>query len=87
MESHRLHVYAGGRTRDTTRAGTAAALGAPRDSGGCGCGPAHARARGTQGPGARPERGGPKGRLTTLGQACPPECQGAQCAFEDSMIH
>ena len=23
----------------------------------------------------------------TLGQACPPEYQGAQCAFEDSMIH
>jgi hypothetical protein len=23
----------------------------------------------------------------TLGQACPPECQGAQCAFKDSMIH
>ena len=23
----------------------------------------------------------------TLGQACPPEYQGAQCAFKDSMIH
>lgn len=23
----------------------------------------------------------------TLEQACPPECQGAQCAFKDSMIH
>ena len=25
--------------------------------------------------------------LMTLEQACPPECQGAQCAFKDSMIH
>ena len=25
--------------------------------------------------------------VMTLGQACPPECQGAQCAFKDSMIH
>ena len=23
----------------------------------------------------------------TLEQTCPPECQGAQCAFKDSMIH
>ena len=23
----------------------------------------------------------------TLGQACPPECWRAQCAFKDSMIH
>src|SRR5580765_186701 len=23
----------------------------------------------------------------TLGQACPPECQRAQCAFKDSMTH
>lgn len=27
------------------------------------------------------------GLAMTLGQACPPECQGAQCAFKDSMIH
>ncbi|RXY83109.1 hypothetical protein DD571_32605 [Klebsiella pneumoniae] len=25
--------------------------------------------------------------VMTLGQACPPEYQGAQCAFKDSMIH
>ena len=25
--------------------------------------------------------------VMTLEQACPPECQGAQCAFKDSMIH
>ena len=25
--------------------------------------------------------------VMTLGQACPPEYQGAQCAFKESMIH
>jgi hypothetical protein len=27
------------------------------------------------------------GGVMALGQACPPEYQGAQCAFKDSMIH
>ncbi len=30
-------------------------------------------------------RAGSRGAMT-LGQACPPECRGAQCAFKDSMI-
>ena len=25
--------------------------------------------------------------VKVLKQACPPECQGAQCAFKDLMIH
>ena len=44
---------------------------------------------------ARPPGGGDGGpthkpclrAAMTLGQACPPEYQGAQCAFKDSMIH
>ncbi len=34
----------------------------------------------------RAPTGVPTGRVT-LGQACPPGCQGAQCAFKDSMVH
>jgi hypothetical protein len=29
----------------------------------------------------------PEGFTLTLEQTCPPEYQGAQCAFKDSMIH
>ena len=41
---------------------------------------------------ARPVRTRPNTKLgligeMTLGQACPSEYQGAQCAFKDSMIH
>ena len=44
------------------------------------------------GPSPRGEDGGPTHKpclraAMTLGQACPPEYQGAQCAFKDSMIH
>ncbi|KAJ5776758.1 hypothetical protein N7520_000010 [Penicillium odoratum] len=39
--------------------------------------------RGGQGPTHKP---GLRAAMT-LGQACPPEYQGAQCAFKDSMIH
>ena len=38
----------------------------------------------------RPPTPGPRGAPRvemTLGQACPPECWRAQCAFKDSMIH
>ena len=49
-----------------------------------------ARPRGHGGPagGRAPiTQAGLEGFAMTLGQACPPECQGAQCAFKDSMIH
>ena len=55
--------------------------GPPLHFGGRGGGPSRASVPPSAGPAA-----GARVASATLGQACPPECWRAQCAFKDSMV-